>query len=178
MNIGLFYGSSTCYTEIIAEKIQAILGESLVTLFNVRDTSLAKMLAFDVLICGIPTWDFGELQEDWETRWSEINALNLTGKTVALFGLGDQLGYGEWFQDALGILHDALNERGAKIIGYWPNQGYQFDTSKALTPDKSQFVGLALDEVNQFQKTDERLQTWLEQVLTELSHCDSQHSSS
>lgn len=33
------------------------------------------------------------------------------GKIVALYGMGDQLGYGEWFLDALGMLHDKLATR-------------------------------------------------------------------
>ena len=34
MKIGLFYGSSTCYTEMAAEKIRDFIGEELVTLHN------------------------------------------------------------------------------------------------------------------------------------------------
>ncbi|STE83833.1 flavodoxin II [Escherichia coli] len=52
-----------------------------------------------MLILGIPTWDFGEIQEDWEAVWDQLDDLNLEGKIVALYGLGDQLGYGEWFLD-------------------------------------------------------------------------------
>lgn len=39
MNIGLFYGSSTCYTEMVAEKIRDIIGPELVTLHNLKDDS-------------------------------------------------------------------------------------------------------------------------------------------
>lgn len=39
MKIGLFYGSSTCYTEMAAEKIREILGEDLVDLHNLKDVS-------------------------------------------------------------------------------------------------------------------------------------------
>ena len=62
MNIGLFYGSSTCYTEMAAEKIRDIIGPELVTLHNLKDDSPALMSQYDVLILGIPTWDFGEIQ--------------------------------------------------------------------------------------------------------------------
>ena len=70
MNIGLFYGSSTCYTEMAAEKIRDIIGPELVTLHNLKDDSPALMSQYDVLILGIPTWDFGEIQEDWEAVWA------------------------------------------------------------------------------------------------------------
>ncbi|STE83834.1 flavodoxin II [Escherichia coli] len=39
MNMGLFYGSSTCYTEMAAEKIRDIIGPELVTLHNLKDDS-------------------------------------------------------------------------------------------------------------------------------------------
>ena len=169
MKIGLFYGSTTCYTEIVAEKIQAIIGAELVDIFNIKDQPLALCLDYDFIIFGISTWDFGELQEDWESIWSDIRQLDLSDKIIALYGMGDQVGYTEWFQDALGLLHEQVTEQGAKVIGYWPNQGYEFIASKALTSDKSQFVGLSLDEDSQYNLTDERLDTWCEQILVEYS---------
>lgn len=168
MKIGLFYGSTTCYTEMAAEKMRAILGEDLVDIFNVKQTPLTEMANYDLLILGISTWDFGEIQEDWNEVWNDIASLSLSGKTVALFGLGDQEGYGEWYLDAMGMLHEQLEKVGANFIGYWPNdESYQFDASKALTADQKQFVGLALDEDSQYELSDERIATWIEQVLVE-----------
>ncbi len=169
MKIGLFYGSTTCYTEIIAEKIQTLIGADLVDIFNIKDQSLALCLDYDFIILGISTWDYGELQEDWESIWSDINQLDLSDKIIALYGMGDQVGYTEWFQDALGMLHEQVTAQGAKPVGYWPIQGYEFTASKALTPDGDQFVGLSLDEDSQYNLTDERLDTWCEQVLLEYS---------
>lgn len=173
MKIGLFYGSTTCYTEMAAEKIQTQLNQlfdlPIVELFNIKDSGLEQVTDFDVLIFGISTWDFGELQEDWESQWQDVEQLDLNGKTLALFGLGDQEGYAEWFQDALGMLHDLALSRGAQPIGYWPNtEDYDFIGSKALTEDKSHFVGLALDDEGQYDLSEKRIATWCEQLLTEL----------
>lgn len=174
MKIGLFYGSTTCYTEMAAEKIQTklndLFGVEIVELFNIKDHGFANISDYDFLLFGISTWDFGELQEDWEGQWSDVEQLDLTDKTIALFGLGDQEGYAEWFQDALGMLHDVVVSQGATPIGYWPNtDDYEFIGSKALTADKSHFVGLALDDEGQYDKTDQRISLWCEQLLTELS---------
>ncbi|MFT6528450.1 MAG: flavodoxin II [Psychrosphaera sp.] len=178
MKIGLFYGSTTCYTEIASEKIQTKLNElfdvPVVEIFNIKDTPLKNAVdasqGFDYLIFGISTWDFGELQEDWESQWDDVENLNLNGKTIALFGLGDQEGYAEWFQDALGMLHDVCINQGASPIGYWPNgDDYEFIASKALTADKSHFVGLALDDEGQYDLTEKRIADWCEQLLTEMS---------
>jgi flavodoxin II len=168
MKIGLFYGSTTCYTEMAAEKMRAIIGEDLIDLHNVKETPLSLMTDYDLLILGISTWDFGEIQEDWNELWDQVSGLSLNGKTVALFGLGDQEGYGEWYLDAMGMLHDELKATGVNFIGYWPNdEKYEFEASKALTEDESQFVGLALDEDSQYELSDERIATWVEQILVE-----------
>ncbi len=167
MKIGLFYGSTTCYTEMAAEKMRAIIGEDLLDIHNVKETPLSLMSEYDLLILGISTWDFGEIQEDWNELWDQIDGVPLNGKFVALYGLGDQEGYGEWYLDAMGLLHDEIKKTGANIIGYWPNEGYEFEASKALTEDGAQFVGLALDEDSQYELSDERIATWVEQILVE-----------
>ena len=173
ITIGLFYGSTTCYTEIAAEKIQAQLeselGEGAVILQNIKDVSLQETAAYDFLIFGLSTWDFGEIQEDWESHWGEIAELPLAGKVVALFGMGDQVGYTDWFQDALGMLHDELLVHNCLRIGFWPNDGYEFAASKALVADGSHFVGLALDEDSQYEFSDDRIQRWCSQILEEIA---------
>lgn len=165
--IGLFYGSSTCYTEIAAEKICAAIGEQWIALHNIAEDDIAAVADYDFLIFGIPTWDYGELQEDWENCWEQLSQLDLSGKRVALFGLGDQRGYPRWYQDALGYLHALAVDRGAKAVGYWPAQGYSFEASKGLTGDGDRFVGLALDEENEFELSDSRIARWCTQIMAE-----------
>lgn len=162
--IGLFYGSSTCYTEMAAEKIQQQLGEHNIDLFNIADTPTNTLADYAQIILGIPTWDYGELQEDWENIWDELDLIDWSGKTVALFGLGDQVGYPDWFLDAMGYLHNKVVAQGAQAIGYWPNDVYEFNESQALTDDKQYFLGLALDDENEFDQTDSRIQQWCDQL--------------
>lgn len=164
--IGLFYGSSTCYTEMAGEKIRDKMSPYTVNLHNMADTPVTDIAHYDRLIFGIPTWDYGELQEDWEAVWDDLDALDLNGKIVAIYGLGDQVGYPEWFLDAMGYLHAKLLALGATIVGYWPREGYEFTGSQALTEDGTQFVGLALDDENEFDQTDARISAWCEQVKT------------
>ena len=151
-----------------AEKIVAEFADTQIPLFNIKDTNLKKMEAFDVLILGISTWDFGEIQEDWESQWQDVADVNLTGKTIALYGLGDQIGYADWFQDALGMLHDEIIQQDCNIIGYWPNEGYEFTTSKGITEDSEFFVGLSLDDENQYDLTDDRIKEWVAQIREEI----------
>lgn len=171
--IGLFYGSTTCYTEMAGEKMKAAIeanGDFVVDMCNIKDVALADVAQYDKVILGISTWDFGELQEDWESHWDEAAQINWTDKTVALYGLGDMYGYADWFQDALGMLHDVVVAAGAHVCGYWPNTAeYEFNQSKALTDDREFFVGLALDDENQFEQTDARVAKWIDGVLAEFT---------
>lgn len=170
MQIALFYGSSTCYTEIAAEKIRDYFADNWIItlpLYNVANDSLELMADYDYLILGIPTWDYGELQEDWELVWPQLRTLDLHGKKVALYGCGDQLGYPEWFQDAMGYLHKEVVEQGAEVCGYWPVEGYEFESSMALTADGTHFVGLSLDEDSQFELSDQRIADWCQQIYRE-----------
>ena len=104
-NIGLIFGTDTGNTEEIGGKIAAALATygCSVEMINIAETSSEAIEAFDVLIMGIPTWDFGGIQEDWEEFEEEIIATQLAGKIVALYGLGDQLGYGDYFCRCYGL---------------------------------------------------------------------------
>ena len=125
---------------------------------------------YPVLILGIPTWDFGGIQADWEDFWPILDDMSFAGKIVALYGLGDQFGYGNYFLDAMGLLHDAVRDRGATIIGHFSTESFDFEESKALTEDGEHFVGLALDEDQQFELSDGRIDTWLKQIHVELDN--------
>lgn len=170
-SIGLFYGSSTCYTEMAAEKIrdciQAKMPAQTIDLYNIANDCIQLIPQYNLLILGIPTWDYGELQEDWENHWDALENLDLSHTKVAIFGLGDQVGYPQWFQDALGYLWAKVVNLGASPIGLWPNKGYEFEQSKALTEDENFFLGLALDDENQFNLTDQYIDQWCQQILLE-----------
>ena len=163
------YGSTFGDTAEAAERIAATLAELTGVRPEVRDvahTGLAELAAFDVLVLGCSTWYVGELQSDWDVRLEELRALDLHGKKVALFGSGDQLGYADTFMDALGILAQAAEERGAEIRGAWPTAGYAFEASLALRG--GHFVGLALDATSQDDLTNARVARWVAQLVDEL----------
>lgn len=162
--IGLFFGSDEGNTEAVAYRIQARLGEDRVDVRDVADITVLDFNDYDQLILGISTWDFGQIQSDWEDFWNDVSSVDFTGKTVALFGLGDQFGYGDYFLDAMGMLHDIVVANGAIIVGYWPTDGYEFDASKAQVPGQPLFVGLAIDQDQQEDLTADRLNRWCAQI--------------
>lgn len=162
--IGLFFGSDEGNTEGVAYRIQARLGADVVDVHDVADVTVLDFEDYDRIILGIPTWDFGQIQSDWEDFWGDIESVDFTGKTVALFGLGDQFGYGDYFLDAMGMLHDVVVGNGATIVGYWPTDGYEYDASKAQVPGETLFMGLAIDQDQQEDLTSDRLNRWCEQI--------------
>lgn len=166
--IGLFYGSTTGATAAAAKLIQGTFAATLgiaVELLDVADFFLEEMAGFDYLIVGIPTWDIGQLQRDWESVIEEFDQLDLHGKHAALFGLGDQAGYPDTFVDAMVFLADRLEARGAALAGAWPTHGYTFSRSWAVR--NGQFVGLVLDDDNQPELTSSRIDGWVRQLAHE-----------
>ncbi|AFZ48627.1 flavodoxin [Cyanobacterium stanieri PCC 7202] len=164
--IGLFYGTQTGNTETIAESIQEALGgDSVVDLHDVADIEVDELANYDCLIIGCPTWNVGELQSDWEGLYEDLDEVNFQGKKVAYFGAGDQIGYADNFQDAMGILEEKISQQGGQTIGYWSADGYDFNESKAFRDGK--FVGLAIDEDNQSDLTESRIQSWAAQIKQE-----------
>lgn len=166
--IGLYYGTCTGNTEEVAQEMKRAfdtLQPGMVTLVDVAETDLSGMITFDKLILGVPTWNIGELQSDWEDRLPEMDELDLHGKQVAVFGLGDEGGYPDTYQDALGILARKARERGAELVGLWPTDGYTFDASVAV--EDGHFLGLALDNDITPELTDGRIKQWVQQVAAE-----------
>ena len=157
--IGLFYGSETGNTENAASMIAAQLGEGNVALHNISECDAQSLLSYDNIILGASTWGFGELQSDWENFLPGFDELDLTGKTVAFFGLGDQVNYADVFLDAMGTIYEKVVERGGQPIGAWPADGYDFSASTAVVD--GYFVGLALDADNQDDMTPDRIGSWV-----------------
>ena len=164
--VGLFFGTQTGNTQTEAEIIQKEFGGgSVVDLEEIYQAERSDFHEYENIIIGCPTWNIGELQSDWEEFYEQLDNIDFSGKKIAYYGAGDQVGYPDTFQDAMGMLEEKISERGGKTVGYWSTEGYDFSESKALRDGK--FVGLALDEDNQSDLTDERIKAWVAQVKKE-----------
>ncbi len=164
--IGLFVGSTTGKTEEAAEIIQKEFGgDDVVTIHNMTDANSEDFDGYQNLVIASPTWNIGELQSDWEGFFDELDSIDFKGKKVAYFGTGDQIGYADNFQDAMGILEEKISNLGGTTVGHWSTDGYDFTESKAVKNGK--FIGLALDDDNQAELTEERIKTWVAQLKTD-----------
>ncbi len=173
--VGLFFGTDTGNTRKIAKLIKKKLGDAAADPVNINRVSASEFQSYDLLILGTPTLGSGELpgltaggsEASWEEFLPSIENADFTGKTLALFGLGDQVGYPDEFVDALGFLYDFFQARGAKLVGSWSVEGYDFALSTAERD--GEFVGLVLDQDNQRELTEERLDEWLRVVMMEMN---------
>lgn len=162
--IGLFYGTGTNKTAAVAKKIKETF-DNKIEVIPVADARKEDFESYDNIIAGAATWFDGELPTLWDEALPELESLDLTGKKVAIFGLGDQAGYPDNFVDGIGILADLFTSRGATLVGQTSPDGYTFTQSRALRNGK--FQGLAIDIENQPDLTDERIQRWVKQIQTE-----------
>lgn len=163
--IALIYAAKADKTASVAEKIQKELGDA-VEAVSVENAWQNDFEAYDHLIVGASTWFDGELPTYWDELLPELRTLQLKGKKVAIFGLGDQAKYPDNFVDGMGVLADVFEEDGATLVGFTSTEGYEFNKSRALRGDK--WCGLVIDLDNQPQLTDERVKKWCREVKREM----------
>lgn len=169
MQIGLFYGTNTGITEIIAEQLRDVLLENAfeVDIFDIASVPLSTMDKYTTLLIATPTWNDGELQDDWEEVWDAWQEYNFAGKKVGFVGTGDQEAYCDNYCDAIGRMGFFVRKNGGEIYGRWSSKGYSFVSSKGYEGDGF-FIGLALDDDNQEELTEGRIKAWVEQIKVEL----------
>jgi len=167
--IGIFFGSDTGNTEKIANLIFKLIGSEHAKLYDISNVSKKEIEFYNILIFGIPTWYYGELQCDWDDFLPILKKIDFNKKIVAIFGCGDQEDYSEYFCDAMNEIHTIVRQNGANTIGKWSSKGYFFEKSKALV-DKKHFLGLVIDEDRQKKLSHDRVKQWTSQILKEIKH--------
>lgn len=167
--IGIFFGPAKGAVNRVADKVKTALGEEAV-LVHVKNAGIADLAKFDKIIFGISTigkdtWDSEFSSNDWSRFLPVVEKADFTGKTVAIFGLGDHITYSGNFVDHLGVLGKILLKNNALIVGQVDPADYEFETSEAIFG--GQFIGLPLDEDFEPERTGERLGNWLKKIKPE-----------
>lgn len=155
----IFYSFNTKKTAKIAEKIKEEFNDDAIEMVNAEDLTEESFGAYDQAILGVPTWFDGELPNYWDEFIPALEDMDLKGKKYAIYGLGDQKGYPENFQDGIGVMAEILEELGAEIVGLTSTAGYTFERSRGVRGD--QFLGLAIDYENQASKNKSRIADWV-----------------
>lgn len=163
MAVAVIYGSAMGNTESAANIIADKLGIS--DVLNIANIDADKINSYDKLICGTSTWGSGDLQDDWDGF--DFSGLSLSGKVVAVFGMGDSESYSDTYCGGMGKLAQNLKDAGATLVGEVSTDGYNFEASDAVVDGK--FVGLALDNDNQEDQTEARIDAWIAQIKPQFS---------
>lgn len=168
--IGLIYWPKGGNVENVAKKLYQYFDKSYTDIYDIESISGTDLVNYDCLIIGgsttgAETWEEAEPSNAWNDLFADLDKINLENKKVVIFGLGDQVLWPRNFVDNMIVIKKEFEKHGAKTVGYWPTDGYGFEESASVIDDK--FVGLALDEDNEFDLTDERLKKWTEQIKKE-----------
>ena len=163
--IGIFFGSTTGTTEGLSSQIASALGVDSADIKNVGTAKVEDVDAYDVLLLGSSTWGAGDLQDDWYSFLDKLEAHNLAGKKIAIFGCGDSASFSDTFCNAVGTIYERLNSK-ATVIGKISTDGYAYDSTTAEVDGK--LVGLLLDEMNEGEKSSARIEAWVAQLKSEM----------
>lgn len=163
----VYYSTSTGNTETVA---QYIADAAEASMEDIGDASEDEVKSYDSLIVGAPTWHTGADEQRSGTSWDDflydtLPNIEMEGKKVAVFGMGDQEGYGDNYCDAAGELYDLFEAKGCKMFGLTSTDGYNHVESKAERDGK--FCGLMCDEDNQYDMSEDRAKAWVDQLKTE-----------
>lgn len=169
--VGIFYAPSGGSVQKVARQIKQKLAEVQPDMQVISDIVPLQLLDYHnlILVCstlGRNTWEM-EQKDPWSSFLPKMLRIRLDGRKVALVGLGDHVSYPNNFVDGMGILGQTVEEIGGKLIGATPTRDYIFNDSRALRDGK--FIGLPLDEDYEADKTEERLNGWVGNILQEIT---------
>jgi flavodoxin I len=160
--IALIYWPKKGSTERVANKIYEQFDEASIDIFTIKEINTAEFALYDAFIIGAPTTGADKWEESYRSLWQDffirLTKTEIDGKPFAIFGLGDQILYPNNFVDGMIFIKEAFEKNGAKHTGSWPTAGYEFEDSQSVSGDL--FFGLAIDEDQQNEKTDERVAEW------------------
>jgi len=161
--IAILYGTSGGNTESVARQVQDLF-EGDADLFNVEYVSLDEIREYPYYIIGTSTTGVGDLQDDWEGFLPSFSNMDFTGKKVAIFALGDSASYSSSFAESMKVVYDEIADK-TNIVGQTADEGYTYDDSMAVID--GMWVGLPIDEDNEYDMTEQRITAWVEELKKE-----------
>jgi len=159
-NIAILYGTSGGNTESVAKSIRNLFDDD-ADLFNVDSIKVDDIKPYKYLILGTSTTGIGDLQDDWDSFLPSFSKADLSDKLVAIFALGDSASYSSSFAESMKVIYDAIKEK-TTVVGFVDDEGYTYDDSSAVVDGR--WVGLPIDEDNEYDLTDARLKAWVDQL--------------
>jgi len=175
MKVNLIYGTETGFTKRVGETILRLFAKNnyWCSMKSLAQVEKKDWTDCDLTVIGAPTWceprldEYGQYSDDWNDYYDTFKKIDFDGQKVALYGLGDQIGYGDNFVDALGMMADVVLENGGTLYGKVGQEGYEYPESKGIDKD-GLFYGLPIDEDNESDLTSNRCSNWVKQIKEEI----------
>lgn len=149
----------------VATKLEAAIGNDKVDLIPVAKVEKEGLNKYNQIIfvgstVGADHWSNKTIVNEWPGFFLEISDIGFEDKKVAIVGLGNSVLYPSHFADGMAYLYEELSEKNANIFGFVDAADYTFEDSEALD-DEGYFCGLALDEDNEEELTQGRIEKWI-----------------
>ena len=167
--IVLLYWPKGGKTEEAAGKIAKAFDN--IDVFDIKSFNVEDIKNYDLIIIGASTigaenWEDTSDDNEWSRLDLEMRKQDLSNKYIAFFGLGNQVLYPDHFVDVLGVFEEEYQNMKVHVIGKWPTDGYRFTDSKG--EKNGMFYGLAIDEDNEGELTEEKAKKWAAQLMKEM----------
>jgi flavodoxin I len=169
--IAILYGPKGGNTEKAAKLIAKKIGPDKCDLILVKEADEDSIASYNSLIIGGSTigthnWSMPNSSTDWDEFLPKFKKTDFKNKKVAIFGLGDHLGYPNTFVDGMRTIYDILIENNATVLGQCATDDYEFNESQAIVDDK--FVGLPIDEDYEEELTENRIEQWIKAFIDKM----------
>lgn len=174
VNIGIFYATISGSTKKVANQVALSLRVPKNQIHNISEVPAEKMLEYQLIILGTPTYGKGDSHYLWKEIFAEMSSFDFEHCWFALFCLGDKMFHRETFAASLIKMKTGLLKHSEKIIGQWTDTHSYFHDSPAMLPENS-FDGLILDEVSRKTLTTDRINLWTSQLEKSLEKVAADH---
>lgn len=149
----------------VAIKLGEVIGNDKVDIIPVSKVEKGELDKYNQIILlgstvGADHWSNEIMVDEWQEFFNKEGEINFENKKLAIVGLGNSVLYPEHFADGMAHLYDKITERKGKVLGFVDSKGYDFTDSEALN-DEGFFCGLPIDEDNEEELTNERLEKWV-----------------
>ena len=170
--IALIFWPEEGNVDVSGDQILTRFGDNEIIKISIALTTKEILNEYDNWIVGGSTvgshvWEDADDTNKWHDFFKLLDEVDTNGKIVAFYGLGDQVLYPHHFVDGLGVFQEEFEKRNIKIVGQWSAEGYDFTDSEGIKD--GYFFGLALDQDQQSELSDERIDQWLEIIKKEFN---------
>jgi len=164
----VFYSPVGGNVNNVANMLGEMIGKDKADIIPVKEVASEDLDKYQQIILvgstvGTDHWKNEIIVDEWPEFFRKSKETGYENKKVAIVGLGNCVLYPEHFADGMAVLYEEIKKQNGEVLGKVNAEGYDFTDSESLDEDGF-FCGLALDEDNEAELTEERLEKWISQL--------------